>query len=843
MCGHEGGPRTKSLAEKTTDNTSINERDDVQICSNIESLSVGGSPENTGVTSFVQESCTQVEVLGSEHVPSMLFKRQADIQNLTEYFARPRLIYNNTVLTSRGNVIYTQVAPNLVFNTWYVNGAARLTGVYGVKYSLVFTLQVAATPFHQGALALCWQYDSGFNINFNRGFYPYACTNIPHVVLDMSVDTMVQLKVPYLHPLEFLSPTTGNANAQGFVFITQLAGTPAVTGMTTPTYKLYVHLEDMEFSGASPLATTTIALQSGKPQKKRGGAMNIESEFAARPYSTTTRVASSVVKMVARNVPNLSYLATPVSWFLDSASGVLSSFGYSKPTIKDPPQRMLAANTALECNVDMPQAVVVVGPQASNELMFDGNFSGSNVDEMSLAYVMGQWSQINYGSISTIDTHNAVVYATPVSPSTCWYRQGISQPYCNIFNPLTVGTASLNSFMPSSLFYWASMFRAWRGNIKYRFTFFKTKMHAGRYMLTFTPGVQRGGPTDIPGSVLGPEIASSLLQPFGHSMVIDLKDENVFEFEVPFTSPAPYLSFGDSVGSLVLSVMDPLLASSVIATSVNFMVEVAAAADFEVSIPRGPLYPPVLSGGAAIKTQSGEVLSTIPDTSSMYTIGEKINSVKQLIMLPNHSNWAIPVGSQLSLVMPWWYTATPAPTAPPANTYTLPIGAFHYGGVAAKCYAFCRGSTDFHIYAEASEGLSINPTHTNDFGSLTAANQFTALNAPRGQYPYNVSNGRFVGHYRFPYYSLLARTWTCLMDIVSWNLVSSPNPVLTATGDYIPIVFPAITTRNSTGGPIRALTSRCAGDDAALGIYQGPVPLYLPPSTSTVGFYETDETY
>lgn len=178
-------------------------------CSDITSLTIPNKVESTGLTNFESEACEAIEVLGKHYAKPSSSVVQSDIQNLTEYFARPRLI-GSGVLNSSQNVQFSQVInPVNLFTTLFPFGNQRLTGVFGARYSPVFTVQVATTPFHQGLLAATFQYgevtdSSALSVGLTgRGFFPGMNTSIPHVRMDLATTTMVTLKVPFLSTLEY----------------------------------------------------------------------------------------------------------------------------------------------------------------------------------------------------------------------------------------------------------------------------------------------------------------------------------------------------------------------------------------------------------------------------------------------------------------------------------------------------------------------------------------------------------------------------------------------------------------------------------------------------------------
>lgn len=169
-----------------------NLRDELNVCSEIDSLGVNGH-EETGVTSFVQEACAAVSAPDGSYA---VMEKNADLQNLNSYFSRP-VSLNRSTISSNRSVLYLKEVTHL--STIFPRFSDRVLGAYGMRYTMVFTLQVAATPFHQGVLAMTFQYgDAALN---NVVGSIARCTNLPHVRLDLSSETMVQLRVPFfVHP-------------------------------------------------------------------------------------------------------------------------------------------------------------------------------------------------------------------------------------------------------------------------------------------------------------------------------------------------------------------------------------------------------------------------------------------------------------------------------------------------------------------------------------------------------------------------------------------------------------------------------------------------------------------
>jgi len=716
-----------------------------------------------------------------------------------------------------------------LFQTRFPDGVERLKGVYGVRFRLVFTLQVAATPFHQGLITMAWQYgDSGISTGtYDRAERAETVTNLPHVRLDVSTDTMLHLEIPFLATEEFV-PVSQDAlvnKVYGKLSLDTILPISSVVGMATPSFKLYIHLEEMELIGARSGAFTAILPQAGKALK----AVEKEAD-ATRPSNMVAKV-SETVRFIGRGIPSISSITGMTSWFLDGLSGSLAAFGYAKPTDLTNIVRVNRLLGAMEHNADMTTSAQLLGGLSTNHLATTTVFGNTDVDEMSFAFIFSQFNQICVGQITTSDAHATPLYATSVSPSYFWWREPLGLPYGNV-GPPNASTAVTNGFIPSTVFYVSQLFRYWRGGFTFRFTFAKTKYHAGRVMVAYNPSLivsNTISPTILP--VVGPEVDSfGRLQPFGYTAIFDLKDNNVFEFDVPYTPARPYCTWESNIGGLSMSVMDPLQASSVVSSVVPFLVEVRPNPDFEVAVPCGGRYCSQRTVNA--RYQSGKVLDSISSDSSQFTIGEKFNSVKQLIMMPSRTATAgiAPGGVISSLLPPWYYNGRQSETVPYPDNFSYQQ-AFNFGGFLSKMYVWARGSSDYNInplqpnvYLEAGHFQANNGAVESslrlhvDGSSSSCPRIFGSVECPL--------------HFRTPAFQAVVRVPSAVVDLGTYSLRLDatrglPFNELSGLADVTPY-FTAINAGTSTAF---LRVSRSAGDDAALCQFIGPTPLHLVQAT------------
>jgi len=645
---------------------------------------------------------------------------------------------------------------------------------------------------------------------------------------------MAEINIPFLNILEFMA--LDQTEDYGNLSVVALSAVPSVAALASPTFELYCHLDDLELVGVEPAATTLVTVNSGRLVK-----MEKEVEEDARPLSSAAAAQSRALRFIARGVPMLSSVANSAAWFVDGLGGALKAWGWSKPAVLDPVTRVARFCNVAEFNVDAPSATQVLAPMSNNHLVVSPSFAGTDVDEMALAYVLGCYSQINQPNFGTALIHGNVIWGMKVSPSNMWFRiPAAGFPYGNINPPATIDVTN-NSFQPSHQFFWAQMFRQWRGGFRFRFTFVKTKMHGGRVLVAYNPTLNYNIDTPVAGtnSVAGPETNAGLIQPFGYTKIFDLRDGNLLEFDVPYTSSFPYLPFGSSMGDITMTVLDPLQAPNMVAQSVNIVVEVSCLPGFELAIPCGLQYPPHPLGTPL--AQSGRMVATTPDhtigdRAAETCVGEKINSVKQLIMLPGVSGFSLPLTAvdYSYTALPWFQFQNPSSTSPlPTNTSFF--SQLWYGPAAGTCYLYAKGSTDYHVYhfghartelrARWRRGNAGNPSPA----VLTQAATFKACSTT----PYAPQALDSYTHVRFPAYQATERVYTSLFATTVFDGKlggTNVNPTLTQAS-YLAIG--QIMFNNSSGVPIFGQILRSAGDDAALGHYMGPTPLAVVQSTNT----------
>jgi hypothetical protein len=763
-------------------------------------------------------------------------------QDLKEYFQRPRLIAGGDIPTTRTRFYFAGPDTSTIFGSWFPDGFRRLAGVHGVRFNLKFVLTVAATPFQQSLVAMSFQYDAFPDDleTFPRSESSALVTQLPHVRLDLAEHSMVELDVPFVFRQDYFE-LNRNDSTLGCIALNTLLPYRSLASAADPTWKLYVSMHDLELIGSMPLNFTTVVPQSGLSRTSERiniGSNQITSE--AKSTGSISRLLggvasgvgliSSAVRPIA---PTLSAIGGATDWFLRSASKVASAFGYSKPVIEAPSSKIWRHDYVGEGQIDLPNPAYVVGPFQSNKVRVDSTMGGTDVDEMDMNYVLSKYAQIFVGDFATNDSTGARLYATGVGPYNFWFRTNVGRPGGNLPLP-TSSTLTTNAIAPTPLLFFANMFRYWRGGVKFRFTFAKTKFHAGRVIVSYVP--QTVDVNDMtPSSINIPalEVAGGLPQPFNYSKVFDLRDSSVFEFECPWMSPTLYLNVGGTVGGLTMTVLDPLIANGEANPIVEYMVEVAGMDDFELSSPSNPSLTPANRANIAFYQSGIAGVGSSPPNVSEYTSGEKFTSVKQLMMMPNYIGGDVP-DSTVSVTTlppfiyrPRWNQAIPMPDT------SREYWGFTRSGSVSSCYAFANGSTAWHVYSDARGDSTtmqiVNAANDGNGGASDFSDPRFKTSVLTGTVRVRTQEG--VMHAITPMYSKIARVpFGSLSFFYSTRNFGAVGTQVLNRSPLTNVVY-NLEFRNNTGKTVRLYLGRAAGDDARCTNWIGVPPVIIFPST------------
>jgi len=594
------------------------------------------SSSSQPVTPFVVSSTTNENTDGVaqtstvvHHVPiapeHLIAPDTGVTQEVRVFLAKPYLLQQGTFATTDAvnSAVYTLADIYQVVTTgnpvWY----NKLAGNYATRGTLVFSLFVNGNRFQQGRYIMAWvpHGGSGFNrAKYVAGHSANLCqmTQLPHVEIDVNLDSQAVLKVPFINAIGW-SPLVTSVPALwdiGYLLIRTYSPLVVPSGSNTASWSLYVHMEDVQFK--MPVI----------PQSGRGGvtATRIARTPVVEKEQKTSGPVSNFLNKVSKaadiltGVPLLSSIAAPVSWAAQIGASVASVFGWSKPRIMLDSTMVSRYVFPRYNNSDTKDTSVKLSVVDTNRVEEMTGFAGSDLDELSLNYVgsIPAWFQTT--SWSTSD--NAATTLTTISLSP------------RAFVNVKTYTANTVTF-PTPIAWVSNFFSHYRGSIKLTVKIAKTEFHSGRLALSFQP-------YDYNALGSAPGVPTLSNTEYLHREIIDIRLGNSFTFTFPFASLHPYRPiFGNDApyGVVSVKVLNPLIAPSSVSSSVSLLFEASAAEDFEWSYPRSLQEVPVY----CITPQSGKLVNEIASSEVGFSsfmdclaparvcMGERVMSFRQLI--------------------------------------------------------------------------------------------------------------------------------------------------------------------------------------------------------------------
>lgn len=819
-------------------------------CETVEGLSVPSTSENLFGTIVASEASVCAEAIPGG--ASQFLAKDPEFQDLKQYLSRPTLLARGSVATSPQGLFNSAMSYSTI-SSFIPGFVDRLRGARGFRADLVFTIEHNANPFHQGLLVAGFQYGSG---QFWRVLRPSMVTHVPHVRLDLATNTRAVLRVPYLSEFEYWGSSDSEIGlSMGLFALIQVLPTPTLTNSATPVWKLYLQLENVEVFGRVPVLTPSfIVPQSGVAATMPGRASVAEAELKANgSFSGVLRAAAALPAAVGSWMPSLAPFTGTATWFLNCASKAASAFGFSKPVDSSSVVRQIRYPNWCEGNIDIAAPSAAVGAFLGNSVSISPALGGTDLDEMAFDTILTRYSQIFRGSMATTNSHGECLYASHVCLAHMWFRSpGVATNGGNISIPR--GSTTQFAVIPSTLMYFGQNFRLWHGGFKYRVSFAKSKFHTGRVMFSFIPNYRQipntsryfdaaseGGPV--------PAEFSLDLQPSQYTKVFDLKDDSVFEFEIPYIAPVSHLGYNDSMGFVSMQVLDPLINNGESAPSISFIVEVAALPGFYfagISQPGQPVCADNVQ--PAIEFQSGVGASS--RDASQFSVGEKFMSAKQLAMYPTWNRVDTANGALVSgTVPPWPSVASWGPGTTALAVDASKAFAFSRAGLVAQCYAYAVGSTLLTIdRAGFSAGSRVAVIQTRADNGLppaasTVPSQYVARLTDPNLVCSRLSPVSGGGTYLLP---MLCggprfRVGDFNTDTAARDFTMATN-TYTTTSNTCKVLY-NITVNNTSGATIIWNYATSAADDARCAAYIGPCPLVLANTGTTTSSWYTGAAF
>jgi hypothetical protein len=442
---------------------------------------------------------------------------------LDDFFSRPVIIDSFEVKV--GDDIDVAINP---WNKYMLEPSvrAKLRNYAYFKGDPRLMVEVSGTPYHYGKGIVSYQAHEQSNRNIdsydtNIGFDPtlrnlyltYLSQAPGTCIIDYNGNRPVKMDIPFIHPQPFMR-LYNNTNAvvsgasalddfetAGTLFIKSINPVSAATASPTAIYfQVYMWFENVVIG--PPTATQIEILTEGRDERVTGPLERLSTSMAAVANALTT-------------VPSIGPLAMASSYVFKGIAGISSWFGWSRPQVMDDPKFVKNRPYCSTSQTIGSDTVEKISFDPKQEVSIDPRVCGSDKDEMSIAYVAAVESYLTTFTWDETDTPFVdVLWKTHVTPQ--------------LNNYIEVG---LNTFVqPTACSFAVLPFRYWRGKMKIRLEFAKSKFHRGKVGVMFEPNCTQG-------FLIGAGITLNK----DYIKIIDMEETGDVEFCVEYAQPRLWL--------------------------------------------------------------------------------------------------------------------------------------------------------------------------------------------------------------------------------------------------------------------------------------------------------------
>lgn len=611
----------------------------------------------TGTTSFVADPVSAIQSVGRSQDVYDLYTPNST-STIADYLAKPYQVFAGsfTVVDSIGAILYASDTKPYYTNSMKIN---KLQGFFGLRSTLCIRLDLNGTPYHAGRLRLC--YYPCFSLNARKGSAHITnaipLSQLPGVDIEANESSVV-LRIPYVATSQFIELTGGSVD-WGRVYIAVLS--PLRTGpdnLLEVNFRVWTWMEDVELYGQ-----TLTAVTQGPKRKKIA-----PSDAESKPVSTFFAELSSFAANIS-SIPLIGSYAGTVSWAASALSGAASAFGWSKPLVTSSVSRVSSNPAQCFPNCNAVDPAIPMSLDSSAKLRAIDDFSPDGADEMSLAFIKGQYSYLDFFLFDKTNAPGEQIYTRELNPID--FQQFVSS----------------TEIYKTPVSFLAEVFRFYRGGLEFMFKAAKTGFHRGQIAISFVPGPAASMVTLTDTS-------------FAYREIYDLATGNIVKVQTPYMIPLEYLRAGTSMGRVYVHVVTPLQAPETVGSQVYFSVYVRGASDLEFAGPIEPRYIPCFTQGpdgpSVDKTQLEAIDAPVGSApTSAFGLTASQNSMSEIVLslsslLKRHVHFGAPINeaSAMSSFYPWVLDAE----------YTVPstqLFKTKYHSYLLSPFAFFRGSVRF----------------------------------------------------------------------------------------------------------------------------------------------------
>jgi len=368
--------------------------------------------------------------------------------------------------TSTASVLYTDVFATYLSTASSNPLGYKLNNFRFISGDIKITVVVQGMPFAQGLLLLAFDptpIPSGrtslapVSINIQPPPQKVRGRYLPHILIDPSKSQTYELvlKCPTVWGVWDRAQTLGSYSLSIIPYNALGSGTSVAPAIGLC---IYCSLVNPVMTGI----TYTSGSLSSKEQDPK--------------LSSRIRDAGKLVSKVAEPFKSIPYIGAGVTLFSDiteTASSFLSWFGYSRPMDMEVHSTYLSTTVPALTNVDAKFEARNLAMRQSNSIGFTDDISNiSSMEDQMIDKLLMREGLIYQYQISTTATSQSLLFTIPVSP--------------NVIFP-SDSPAITSQYEPTTLAYLSSMFKYWRGDIKYRFEVVASVFTRTTIMIAYCP--------------------------------------------------------------------------------------------------------------------------------------------------------------------------------------------------------------------------------------------------------------------------------------------------------------------------------------------------------------------
>lgn len=637
-----------------------------------------------------------------------------------------------------GDILLTLQFPDVMLGLKQI--ANKISGFLNFRAGVEVTFVITAQPAQLGGLRLTYYPDIDVDQRNLRTQHYLQLSQAPHITINIAKNQNSTINLPWISPYTHRNLVTG-VGRNGSLILSRL--TPSAGGAVN--YQIYARFFNVSIeypTGVETADETLLRLasvrekeeiakmreelsflrdnmKSGHEVIKTEGLSEASKFLQSGVLSQTASTVSGVAGMLS-GIPVIGSIASAVSPIAGALSNIFSSFGWSKPVCDKPPSQMKIQPGASSVTSDGVFHGHELTFMTGNTVKTDVGSFGSELDEMSIDYIMRSPNTIDVFPISTEMTAGTVLARYPID--LCQWKIATAR-----------GAYYNNDYYLTHQTMVAQLFRWWMGEIVFDFEAFMTKFHNVRLRFAVIPGATDS--TDL----------STVTIDDNNSTVIVFGDTVTYQAKCPEVSATPFLTVRGvegqldglrdqtltTIGQVVVFLEVPLKATSSVAPTTVYVETKFHADNVRLGLPSqaraypvnnlpdvirtqglsstAALYPEGHLPGRSDVMQTGTLVGINSDGSKPNggilhaTFGEMLKSIKQIMLPFQYFGFLAAVPDNFGVVV----DAGIVRLSPPGSLGTKSNNADIIDALMSM-YAFNKGGFNLRFFTDVNDSKLYN---------------------------------------------------------------------------------------------------------------------------------------